>query len=105
MSFFNQFTTEHLNGIVVDSDTWTKVHTISTWFLDKRRLYLRKRRHYRLYKWRFGIYWPRSKGTFAMNIEELASVFHFPGKLTAPAAALPRVEAKRGEAPPQLPVE
>lgn len=105
MSYFTQFTTENLNGLRVDSDTWTKVHTISTWFLDKRRLYLRKRRHFRYYKWRFGIFFPRSKGDFLLNIEELASLYHFPGKLTAPAAALERVEAKKGEAPSALPTE
>ena len=105
MSYFNQFTTTHMNGISVDSDTWTKVHTISTWFLDKRRLYLRKRRQVRLYRERFEQTWPRPGGMFFLNIEEIATLFHFPGKLTAPSAGLPRIEAKRGEAPPQLPIE
>ncbi|MBI1971451.1 MAG: hypothetical protein HYS52_01210 [Candidatus Wildermuthbacteria bacterium] len=105
MSYFTQFTTENMNGLKVDGDTWTKVHTISTWFLDKRRLYLRKRRHFRYYKGRFNIHFPRSKGSHILNIEELASLFHFPGKLTAPSAALERVEAKKGEAPPVLPTE
>jgi len=105
MSFFNQFTTLHMNGIVVDANTWTKVRTISTWFLDKRRLYLRKRRQLRLYRDRFPIYWPRKGGEFYLNIEELATIFHFPGKLTAPSAGVPRIEAKRGEAPPELPIE
>ncbi len=109
MSYFNQFSTENLNGIIVDSETWTKVHTIFNWFLDKRRLYLRKRRHYRLYRARFGIHWPflsvKGGQPFFLNIEELASIFHFPGKLTAPSAGISRVEAKRGEAPAQLPIE
>ncbi|OHA69219.1 MAG: hypothetical protein A3B24_00355 [Candidatus Wildermuthbacteria bacterium RIFCSPLOWO2_01_FULL_48_16] len=105
MSYFNQFSTINLNAISVRSATWTKVKTIFSWFLDERRLYLRKRRHYRYYRWRFGDYFPRSMGTFALNIEELASIFHFPGRLTAPSAALPRVEAKKGEAPSVLPTE
>ncbi|MBI2642051.1 MAG: hypothetical protein HYW96_00560 [Candidatus Wildermuthbacteria bacterium] len=105
MSYFNQFTTVNMNGLVVRSATWTKVKTIFSWYLDARRLYLRQRRHYRYYRWRFGDFFPRSKGSFALNIEELASIFHFPGKLTAPSAALPRVEAKKGEAPPLLPTE
>lgn len=105
MSYFSQFTTVNLNGLVVRSATWTKVKTIFSWYLDERRLYLRKRRHYRYYRWRFGDYFPRSKGSFILNIEELASIFHFPGRLTAPSAALPRVEAKKGEAPPLLPTE
>lgn len=105
MSYFNQFSTSNLNGLIVRSATWTKVRTIFSWYLDARRLYLRKRRHFRYYRQRFGDYFPRSKGTFILNIEELASIFHFPGKLTAPSAALPRVEAKKGEAPPLLPTE
>lgn len=105
MSYFNQFSTQNLNGLVVRSSTWTKVKTIFSWYLDERRLYLRKRRHYRYYRWRFGDFFPRGKGSFVLNIEELASIFHFPGRLTAPSAALPRVEAKKGEAPPLLPTE
>ncbi|MBI1984980.1 MAG: hypothetical protein HYS60_02605 [Candidatus Wildermuthbacteria bacterium] len=105
MSYFNQFTTLHMNGIVVDSDTWTKVHTVSTWFLDKRRLYLRRRRHVRLYRERFPQPWPRAGGSLLLNIEELASLYHFPGKLTAPGAEVPRVESKRSEAPAGLPMD
>lgn len=105
MSYFNQFSTLNLNSIVVDSDSWTKVHTISTWFLDKRRLYLRKRRHYRLYRDRLPYNFPGPGGTMFLNTEEIATLYHFPGKLTAPGALVPRVEAKKGEAPAGLPME
>ncbi len=39
-----------------------------------------------------------------LNIEELATLFHFPSKIVAPTHLVPRVEAKKGEAPSGLPV-
>ncbi|MBI2113315.1 MAG: hypothetical protein HYT50_01935 [Candidatus Wildermuthbacteria bacterium] len=105
MSYFNQFSSLNLNSLVVDGDTWTKVHTVSTWFLDKRRLYLRKRKHFRLYRDRLPQHFPGPGGTFYLNTEEVATIYHFPGKLTAPGAGVPRVEAKKGEAPAGLPME
>jgi hypothetical protein len=40
---------------------------------------------------------------FIMNIEELATIYHFPGDI-ASTPTLTRVEAKKGEAPANLPV-
>lgn len=105
MSFFNQFSTQNLNGLKPWPKTITKVHTVFTWFLDKRRVYLRKRRMFRNYIQRLTPLFPRPGGTFVMNIEELATLFHFPGRIVAPAPFVPRVEVKKGEAPPGLPVE
>jgi hypothetical protein len=46
----------------------------------------------------------RPSGVIVLNVEELATVYHFPiESVTAPL--LPRVEAKRGEPPVGLPVE
>ena len=45
------------------------------------------------------------KGRFVLDTEELATLFHFPGKTVAPASFMPRIEAKKGEAPPGLPME
>lgn len=105
MSFFNQFSTQNLNGLKPWPKTITKVHTISTWFLDKRRVYLRKRKLFRNYVRRLTPLFPRPGGTFVMNIEELATLFHFPGAVVARAPFVPRVEVKKGEAPPGLPTE
>ena len=105
LSFFQQFNLENLNSIVFDTNKRTKIYTFWTAFLDKRRLFLRKRRVLRRYLMRVGTNFPLSGGTFVLNIEELATIFHFPGRLTAPGAELPRVEVKKGEAPPGLPTE
>ena len=40
-----------------------------------------------------------------LNTEELASLFHFPSKGSAPATSVSRIESKRGGFPAGLPVE
>src|SRR3989344_58249 len=105
MSFFTQFSTQNLNGMKPWTKTITKVHTITTWFLDKRRVYLRKRKLFRNYIQRLTPLFPRMGGTFVLNIEELATLYHFPaGRAVVPAPTIPRVEFKKGEAPPGLPI-
>ena len=73
--------------------------------LRPRRLFLRKRRMFRNYIKRLPPLFPLKGGKFILNTEELATMFHFPGRAVAPAPFVPRVEAKRGEAPPGLPTE
>lgn len=104
-SYFTQFATNDLNALVPFKPTITKVHTISTWFLDKRRVFLRKRRLFRNYINRVPPFFPNFEYRFLLNVEELATMFHFPGRITTPTVAVPRVEAKKGEAPPELPTE
>ncbi|MFC1630070.1 hypothetical protein ACFL06_00870 [Patescibacteria group bacterium] len=105
MGFFNAFATQNLNSIKPWGRTITKVHTILFWFLDKRLVYMRKRRMFRNYVNRFSPLFPRPGGTFVLNTEELASIFHFPSQIMAPAPTVPRVESKKREAPPGLPTE
>ena len=75
--------------------------------LEKRRIFLRKRRLFFRYTKRMPPLFPRPSGigVFVLNTEELATIFHFPGRLVAPAPFVSRVESKRGEAPPGLPME
>ena len=47
----------------------------------------------------------QDKEIFVLNTAEMASMFHFPSRAVAPAPSVPRIEMKRGEAPPGLPVE
>jgi hypothetical protein len=113
-TYFNQFMTENLNYLIYWGPTRTRIH----YFLRKRRLYLRKRRQFREYVERFPPLWPRMKGevwwpfaprgpgirgTCILNIEELATIFHFPAKIITPT--LPFVEAKKAGPPPELPTE
>jgi len=106
--FFSQFNTTNLNANKPWSKTITKIH--KSWFLPlnlihSRRLYVKKRRLFRNYTKRLSPIYPKDGGTFVLGTEELATLFHFPGRMVAPAPSLSRVEAKKGEAPPELPIE
>jgi len=118
-SYFNQFATSNMNSIVFWGPTRTR---IQYWFRE-RRLFMRKRKQFRSYvermpsffPWNFEgelpflfrlIRYPRTPGiggTFVLNTEELATIFHFPSKITTPS--LSYVEAKKAGPPPTLPVE
>jgi len=105
MGFFASFSSQNLNLLRPWPKTLTKVHTILFWFLDKRRLYIRKRRMFRNYIRRYTPFYPRKGGSFVLNTEELASLYHFPSKMAVPAPTIPRVETRKREAPPGLPIE
>lgn len=105
MSWFTQFGTATFNNFRPLRPTITKMYTIFTWFADKRRVFVRKRRLFRNYTLRLPPYFPQAGGTFVLNVEELATIFHFPGRITTPSAAVIRVGSKKGEAPPGLPTE
>lgn len=109
LSYFGAFSTQDLNAIVPYGQPYiTKIK--KSWFLPKnlyreRKLYFRKRRIFRNYKMRVSPKFPASGGTFVLNTEELATMFHFPGKQVAAAPSIQRIEAKKGEAPSGLPTE
>jgi hypothetical protein len=99
--FFKSVSSEALNGLKPLKETMPKVQ----WFFKKARTYVRKRVLFRRYSRRFSTYFPKPGGTFVLNTEELATLYHFPGWRVAPAPFVPRIEAKKGEAPAELPIE
>ncbi len=104
-SFFSQFETMNMNSIFPTGDTITKIH--NHWFLPvnmliPRRSYVRRRRLLRQYMDRQTPYFPKSGGTFIMNSEEIASLYHFPSWIVAPVPGVSRVLAKKGPAPDLL---
>jgi len=103
--FFKALSTENLGGLKPWARTMTKVKSVPFWFLDKRRYYLRQRRLFRYYKKRWTTLFPRPGRTYVLNTEELATLYHFPGEMVAPAMGLARVEVKKGGPPSELPVE
>ena len=104
-SFFKEISTENMNGFKPDARTRTKMKTTLFWFLDKRRLYLRQRRIFRYYINRMSPLFPRPGITFVLNVEELATLFHFPSEATISTLAVSRVDIKKKEAPFNLPIE
>ncbi len=103
---FQQFSTENLNQPKPAGKTITKIHRYPILDLIRvRRLHLRKRKMFFRYIKRWPPLFPLKGMTFLLNTEELATIFHFPGKTAAPAPFVPRVESKKGEAPPGLPYE
>ncbi|MBU1015084.1 hypothetical protein KKI17_01435 [Patescibacteria group bacterium] len=105
MSYYNQFSTENMNGLMPDARTGTKVKTFKAWFIDRRRMFHKKRHILRQYKMRVPYDFPKGGHPLLLNTEELASLFHFPGKQIAPGAAIERIQSKKGEAPPEIPTE
>jgi len=118
-SYFNHFMTENLNTLIYWGPTRTRIH----YWMRNRRLYLRKRKQFRNYIERLPSLFPRTmlgepffpfgiaprgpgiRGTIVLNSEELATIYHFPAKITALAPAITPIEAKKGGPPPGLPIE
>ncbi|MGB9743504.1 MAG: hypothetical protein ACPLW9_02200 [Minisyncoccales bacterium] len=104
-SFFKELSTENLGGLKPWSKTMTKIKSPVFWFLDDRRLYLRKRRMFRYYTKRWFPLFPRGGKTYILNTEELATLYHFPGATAVPAMGVSRVETKKKGVPTNLPTE
>ncbi len=123
MSYMTNFATENMQSLVPSSRTITKVtkHWYDWFWFIKRRLYVRKRRLFRAVVSRAWVNYPNTEVDdsaetafnvnkvdairFILTADEIASIYHFPGKIVAAAPTMPRVEAKKAEPPPQLPVE
>ena len=99
--FFKNVSTENLNGL----KPWTRTLPKVQWFLKKMRTYAKQRAIFLRYKRRFSPLFPEPGGTFVLTTDEIATLYHFPGRMVAPAPTLPRIEAKKKEAPPGLPTE
>lgn len=97
--FFKEISTENMNGLKPNTKTMPKVHHP---LLEKRRVYLRKRKLFKRYCQRLPTLFPFVGGTYVLNTEELATLYHFPGKVVAPAPTIERVEARKKEPPPTL---
>jgi hypothetical protein len=107
-SFFTSYTTVNLNMLLPISKTLTKIHkewSLPINYLRSRRHYMRCRKLFRNYTHRVNHSFPKSGETYMLNTEEIASLFHFPGKAVASAPGIARIEAKKGGVPPELPVE
>ena len=85
----------------------TKIHKHEKLFLNvffhDRLLYLKKRKLFKRYLSRLNYFFPKKDKTFILNLEELASLYHFVGRSAVPAPMVQRVQAKKAEPPIDLP--
>ena len=110
-NYFNNFTSPELNSLWLWAKTLTRVKKSPLPFVNAlldRREYVKKRRLLRVYRDRLSYYSPWSSGDLGsqikLNVEELASLYHFPSHIVSPTPGIQRTESKESVAPGNLPV-
>lgn len=107
--YFQGFNAPDLNGFKEVRRTKTKGYYYLGFlpFIVNRFVHLRQRRMMRKYLMRETIDFPRgfpaSRSTFALNVEEVATIYHLPFSLKQAGTYLPRVTSRMGEEPLELP--
>ncbi len=108
LGYYANFNTENTNNLKPWSPSITKIHKHESFFtnlfLHDRKLYLKKRKLISQYSSRFNYNFPKdNKENFVLNLEELASMFHFVGRSAIPSPNVQRIESKKAEPPTNLP--
>jgi len=101
--YMGHFSTANMNYLGFIADTRPKVH----FFLRRRRAFLRARKMFRMSVLRYPPYFPdRHKGCPIISVEELATMFHFPVRVSGMLVpTMEKIESKKAGPPPNLPVE
>ncbi|MCU0653050.1 MAG: hypothetical protein MUD10_02215 [Candidatus Pacebacteria bacterium] len=111
-NYFNNFVNPDINSLWIWLKTMTRVKLSPIPFINAvadRRAYVKKRHLLRVYRERLNYYspWGPKEGDkglqMVMNVEELATLFHFPSHIIAPTPGIQRTEAKETVAPHNLP--
>ncbi|MEK9147912.1 MAG: hypothetical protein AAB650_00570 [Patescibacteria group bacterium] len=100
------YNTQTLNAFKLNSASMaTRVPWWLPSFLTRRKKQHKKSLYYQYYRSRkpFTDTWSLRSKFVVLNIEELATIYHYPG-MVARAPMLPRIEARRAEPPATLPV-
>jgi len=97
--FFKQFNTQNLNGFKTNKKTAPGRGIV----FKKKREIGQKRQFAGLYKQRYFVH-HKSDRVFVFNTEELATIFHIPGKFVE-VEKMGKIEAKKGGPPTGLPIE
>ena len=103
ISSFGHYRYEHLNGFKPNGDKWHPQLTYPWQDYNNVRRNKFSRRGLAAYKRRSYFYAPQSAKPLVMNVEELATVYHFPGSVSA-TPNLNRIPSKKSGAPSNLPV-
>lgn len=102
-SYMGHFATGNLNYLRFSPKTRPRVH----FFMRKRRVFMRARKMFRMAVMRFPPLYPdRHEICPIMSTEELATLFHFPLRITGMVTpTLEKIESKKAGPPANLPVE
>ena len=105
LGIFKQFSSPSLNGF--KSAGWSSIFGAPwhSWFIDKERRDKWVIEEYKMRRFFFSPYKGRKfySKPFVLNTEELATIFHFPGEVSA-TPTFERVPSKKYRAPSNLPV-
>lgn len=100
MGLFRQYGSNTLNGF---KPSRTTSFDFPWQDYDKIRETKKKREIFKAYKYRGYFYKPFERKPFILNTEELATIYHFPGSV-AQTPTFGRIESRKVEPPPNLPV-
>ena len=95
-------TTKNYGAVNLNGFKPAKTTTIDYFFKQTREARLKKKM-LNAYRQRSYFYLPRARQSFILSSEELATIYHFPGRV-AETPTFARVEAKKGEPPQTLPI-
>ncbi len=99
---FRQYNTANLNSFGVSSEHITVFDYPWQDMFGKKAAH-RKHHIFEAYQHRSAFHAPHKSHYFTMSSESIATIFHFPGE-AAKTPGLRRIDAKKSEAPPNLPV-
>jgi len=101
-SYMGHFSTNNMNYLGFSSETRPRVH----FFMRKRRVFMRARKMYRMAVLRFPPHYPnRHRLCPILSTEELATLWHFPLRVSGGSLAMTKVESKKAGPPANLPVD
>jgi len=101
-SYFGHFSTNNMNYLGFSGRTRPRVH----FFMRKRRVFMRARKMFRMTVMRFPPLYPdRHELCPILSTEELATLWHFPLRVSGGSLAMGKVESKKAGPPANLPIE
>ena len=101
-TYMGHFNTQNMNNFRFQAKTRPRVH----FFMRKRRVFMRARKMFRMAVLRFPPLYPDRRSLCPiMSTEELATLYHFPLRVSGGSLAMVKVESKKAGPPANLPID
>ena len=101
-TYMGHFSVQNMNWLRFQGKTRPRVH----FFMRKRRVFMRARKMFRMTVLRFPPLYPdRHSLCPILSTEEMATLWHFPLRVTGGSLAMDKIESKKAGPPPNLPVD